>query len=171
MLDELLVEPSAVVRDEVMRDAKMLGYLHMQRGLGVSRNMRNYPLEDLRRIRGRGTKLGVEVLELDLFAPEVVAKTSELAFIVLFTLLVGEAVVLDALPHLRGVLVQQATHGGDRCDRRVGRLGGCEVGNGAKALPCEAISRSPSQNTAVPCICRIKRQKVSCDKRGGDMFM
>lgn len=159
MLDELLVEPSAVVRDKVMRDAKMPGYLHMQRGLGISRDMRDYPLEDLRRIRGRSAKLGVEVLEFDLLAPEIVAKTSELAFIVLFALLVGEAVVLDALPHLRGVLVQQATHGGDRCDRRVGKLGGCEVGNGAKALPCEAISRSPSQNTAVPWICRINGRR------------
>lgn len=96
-----------------MRDAKMPGYLHMQRRLGVPRDVRDYPLEDLRGIRGRSAKLGVEILELDLLAAEVVAKPSELAFIVLVALLVGEAVVLDALPHLRGVLVQQAAHGGD----------------------------------------------------------
>ena len=113
MLYKLLMEPNAVVRDKIMRDAKLPGYLHMKRGLGISGDMCDYPLEDLRRIRGCGAKLGVEVLQLDLLAPEVVAKPSEFAFIVLFAFLVGEAVVLDALSHLGGVLVQQATHGGD----------------------------------------------------------
>ena len=84
--------------------------VHMEGRLSISRDMRDYPLEDLWCIRRRGANFGVEVLELDLLAPKIITKAAELAPCVLIALFIGETVVLDALPHLGGVLIQQAPH-------------------------------------------------------------
>lgn len=77
----------------------------MKRRLSIPGDVRDDPFKDLRRVRRRGAKLGVEVLQFDLLAPEVVAKAPKLALVILLTLFIVEAVLLDTLPHLRRVLV------------------------------------------------------------------
>lgn len=78
--------------------------LHMKRGLGVTGDMSNYALEDLGLVRG-SAQIGIEVLELDLFAPEVVAEAAKRAALVLVTIFIVELVAFDSFSHLRRVFI------------------------------------------------------------------
>lgn len=89
--------------------------LHMKWRLRVARDMSDDSLEDLRLV-GRGAHVSVEVLELDLLAPEVVAEAMELAALVLFPILAVKGMPFDALPHQGGVFIQDAPHGERRCN-------------------------------------------------------
>lgn len=82
----------------------------MKRRLRVSGDMRHDALEQLRLVRGRA-HVGVEVLELDLLAPEVVAEAVKLAALVLLPSFIFKGVALDPFPDLGRVLVQDAAHG------------------------------------------------------------
>lgn len=81
----------------------------MQRGLRVAGDVGDDASKDGGLV-GRGARVGVEVLQLDLFATKVVCEAVELAGLVLFAILVGEDVILDAFPHSRRVLIQDAAH-------------------------------------------------------------
>jgi hypothetical protein len=90
----------------------------MERRLRVSRDMRDDALEDLGEIRRRRPELRIQVLELNLLAPEVISESSKVACAILFAFLMVKAVVLDSLPDLGGVLVGWCSHGGDFFPRR-----------------------------------------------------
>lgn len=81
----------------------------MQGRLSIAGNMSNYSLENLRFVRS-GTQIGVEILQLDLLAAEVVAKSTKLATLVLVTLLILKLVIFYPLAHQRRILFQYAAH-------------------------------------------------------------
>jgi len=86
--------------------------LHLERPLGVARDVSDNTLENLRLLRTGGAHLGIKVQELDLFSPEVVAKPSKLAPLVLLAGFVGKGMAFNAFPHLGGFLFQSVSHFG-----------------------------------------------------------
>lgn len=81
----------------------------MKRRLRVSGDVRDDALEDQRLVR-RCAHVSIEILELDLLPPEVVAETEELALLILFAFFVFKGVRLNALPHLGGVFIEDTSH-------------------------------------------------------------
>lgn len=69
----------------------------IQRGLSISIDMRDNSAKDRRLIVRLGAQLGIEVLQLDLLAAEVVCEASEGRSFVLFTGFVFERVWIVAL--------------------------------------------------------------------------
>lgn len=73
-------------------------------------NMTHNPLEDLRLVAGVGTELGIQVLQLDLLAAEVVGEAPKCGAAILFALLIIEVMVLDPLPHEIRLLFEARAH-------------------------------------------------------------
>ncbi len=77
---------------------------HVERRLRIPGNMGNNSFEYLGFIPGRGSQLGVEILELNLFPPEIIPKASELTPFVFLPRLIVESMILDALANSARVL-------------------------------------------------------------------
>jgi hypothetical protein len=89
----------------------------VQGRLRVAGDMRDYALEDLWLVR-LSPDFGVQILKLDLLAPEVISETIKCALAVFFATFILEGVAFDALADLRRVLLEHAPHGGG-LDRRL----------------------------------------------------
>ena len=71
--------------------------------------MAYYAFEQLRFV-GLSSDLSIQILQLDLFPSEVVAKPAKLGSIILFASFVFEVVVLDPLPDEVRLLFQSGAH-------------------------------------------------------------
>ena len=117
MLDELLVKAaqgSAGVGDGVFgvfENTTRDHSLHLERRLGITGDMRHYSLEYLGFISASCAQFDVEVLQLQFLPPEIIAKTSKLALLILLAILTVELMASDAFPHNLRVLFQTAAHG------------------------------------------------------------
>ena len=84
--------------------------LHMKGWLGVARYMGHNTLEYLRLVGCSRSQFRVQVLELDLFPAEVISESAEGTPFIFFTSFVSEGMLLYALPHGAGVLIQRIPH-------------------------------------------------------------
>lgn len=82
---------------------------HMKRGLSIAGDVGNYSLEDLGLIRC-GAQVGVEILKLDLLAPEVVSKPTKAAALIFLASLIVKLVSFNSLAYKRRVLFQYTAH-------------------------------------------------------------
>lgn len=82
----------------------------MKRRLGVAGDMRDNAFEYLGLVGRRRTHVCIQVLQLDLLSPEVVAEAPKGTRLVLFAILAGEGVFLNPLPHRGRVLLKSTAH-------------------------------------------------------------
>lgn len=107
----------------------------MKRRLSIAGDVSNYSLEDLGLVRC-GSQIGVEILKLDLLAPEVVSKSTKLAALIFIASLIVKFVSLNPLAYKRRVLFQYAAHRDRRqmCPRCL-EISRGEIGQAASFVP------------------------------------
>ena len=107
---QVLYEPTPILYHHIMQI--------LQRRLRISIDMTHDSLEDLGLVLGLRPQLRVQVLQLDLLAPEVLIEAAEGGALVLLAALILEGMALDALANQLRLVVKSRSHCASRSRRR-----------------------------------------------------